>query len=155
MSDTEPTNETPVEEVEETETATETPAADGPAPVMDIMDALREVLKKSLIHDGLCRGLHECAKALDQRRAHLCVLAKNCDEPQYSALVEALCKEHGIYLVKVANKLTLGEWAGLCKYDEEGTARKVAACSCVVVKDYGEESEALNVLLEHLKKGGD
>ncbi|CAJ0835527.1 20042_t:CDS:2 [Entrophospora sp. SA101] len=45
----------------------------------------------------------------------------------------------------------LGEWAGLCKIDREGNPRKVVGCSCVVVKDYGEDSEARNVLLEYFK----
>jgi len=36
-------------------------------------------------------------------------------------------------------------WAGLCKIDREGNPRKVVGCSCVVVRDYGEESEGLNV----------
>lgn len=69
--------------------------------VMDIFTALKEVLKKALIHDGIARGLSECAKALDKRTAHLCVLAQNCDEPAYVRLVEALCAEHGINLLKV------------------------------------------------------
>ena len=68
---------------------------------MDIFSALKEVLKKALIHDGIARGLSECAKALDKRTAHLCVLANNCDEPAYVRLVEALCAEHGINLLKV------------------------------------------------------
>jgi len=81
------------------------PAA-GHAPVvasgsMDLNTAIQEVLKTSLIHDGLARGLHECAKALDKRQAHICVLANNCDEPMYVKLVEALCAEHGINLIKV------------------------------------------------------
>eukprot|EP00300_Choanocystis_sp_HF-7_P030021 c38764_g1_i1.p2 GENE.c38764_g1_i1~~c38764_g1_i1.p2 ORF type:complete len:152 (-),score=23.69 c38764_g1_i1:37-492(-) len=123
------------------------PAAGG----MDLITALKEVLKKSLIHDGLARGLHEAAKALDRRNAHLCVLATNCTEPAYLRLIEALCSEHSINLIKVADQMQLGEWAGLCKYDAEGNPRNVVKCSCVVVKDYGEESEALNVLLEHFK----
>merc|ERR1711865_113105 len=119
---------------------------------MDVITALREVLKKALIHDGLARGLHEGAKALDRRQAHLCVLADSCDEPAYQKLVEALCQEHSINLIKVPDKKQLGEWSGLRKLDTEGNARKVVGCSCVVVKDYGEESEALNVLLNHFKK---
>ncbi|KAI0216030.1 40S ribosomal protein S12 [Lamellibrachia satsuma] len=118
---------------------------------MDINVALQEVLKNALIHDGLARGLHECAKALDKRQAHLCVLANNCDEPMYVKLVEALCAEHGINLIKVDDNKKLGEWAGLCKIDKEGKARKVVGCGCVVVKDYGKESQALDVVNEFFK----
>lgn len=39
-----------------------------------------------------------------RRQAHLCALAANCDEPMYVKLVEALCAEHQINLIKV-NKL--------------------------------------------------
>eukprot|EP00039_Didymoeca_costata_P017850 m.331143 g.331143 ORF g.331143 m.331143 type:complete len:146 (+) comp16655_c0_seq1:103-540(+) len=132
----------------ETEEAAPAPAA---APEMSVMDALKEVIKNSLIHDGLARGLHEAAKALDKRQAHLCVLAKNCDEPNYGKLVEALCAHHEINLIKVDDKVTLGEWAGLCKIDKEGKARKIVGCSCVVVKDYGTEGQALDILLNYFK----
>ena len=97
-------------------------AAGGP---MDVQEALKEVLKLALISDGLYRGLHESAKALDKREVHFCVLAENCDEPMYVKLVEALCGEHGIDLIKVKDKKTLGEWVGLCKMDKEGNPRKV------------------------------
>jgi len=118
---------------------------------MDVLTALKEVLKKALIHDGLARGLHECAKALDRRQAHLCALASNCTEPAYVKLVEALCLEHNISLIKVPDSKQLGEWAGLCKIDKEGHARNIVPCACVVVKDFGEETEALTVLMEHFK----
>eukprot|EP00493_Phyllostaurus_siculus_P004440 UN04461 len=92
--------------------------AAAPTPVvggsMDINTAVQEVLKVALIHDGLARGLHECTKSLDSRQAHLCVLASNCDEANYVKLVEALCNEHGINLIKVDDNKKLGEWAGLC-----------------------------------------
>lgn len=62
------------------------------------------------------------------------MLANNCDEPMYVKLVEALCAEHNINLLKVDDNKKLGEWAGLCKIDKEGKARKVVGCSCVAVK---------------------
>ena len=83
---------------------------DGPAPTpvvpeagghMDINTALQEILKMSMIHDGLSRGLRESVKALDKRQALLCVLANNCDEQMYTKLIEALCAEHSINLIKV------------------------------------------------------
>lgn len=101
---------------------------------MDENDALQEVLKTALIHDGVVHGLHEAAKALDKRQAVLCILADNCDEPMYKKLVQGLCSEHKIPLIKVDNNKKLGEWAGLCKIDNAGKARKVVGCSCVVIK---------------------
>ncbi|KAK1329591.1 hypothetical protein QTO34_009773 [Cnephaeus nilssonii] len=76
---------------------------------MDVNTALPEVLRTALIHTGLAGGIREAAKTLDKRQAHLCVLASNCDEPMYVKLVEALCAEHQIHLIKVDDK-KLGEW---------------------------------------------
>merc|ERR1712087_1092244 len=119
--------------------------------VMDVETALKVVLKNALVHDGLARGLHECAKALDKGEAQLCVLSASCNEPAYTKLVEALCAEHGVNLIKVSDGKQLGEWAGLAKLDKEGSARKVIGCSCVVVTSWGENSEALNVLQDYFK----
>lgn len=119
---------------------------------MDIMKALQEVMKKSLVHDGLVRGLNETAKALDRGQAQLCVLASDCDEPAYTRLIEALCADHDVALVRVSKKEQLGEWAGLCKIDEEGNATKVVGASCVVIKEFGESSPGYEFLLEYLKE---
>ena len=145
------------------------PASDAPKGKLSVEDALQvrelpvvvsaethilpsqQVLKNALVHDGLARGLRECAKALDKRQAHLCVLVETCTEAEYIKLIEALCAEHKINLIKVADAKVLGTWAGLCKIDREGNARKIVGCSCVVVKDYGAESEGLHVLLDYFK----
>ncbi|KAG2200460.1 50S ribosomal protein L30e-like protein [Mucor mucedo] len=118
---------------------------------MSVEDALQEVLRRALVHDGLARGLKEAVKALDRRQAHLAVLVESCTESEYIKLIEALCAEHNINLIKVSDAKKLGEWAGLCKIDREGNARKVVGCSCVAVTDFGEESEAMNVLLDYFK----
>ena len=111
----------------------------------------QQVLKNALIHDGLARGLRECAKALDKRQAHLCVLVETNSEAEYLKLIEALCAEHKINLIKVGDPKVLGTWAGLCKIDKEGNPRKVVGCSCVVVKDFGVDSEGMHVLLDYFK----
>ncbi|PKA62005.1 40S ribosomal protein S12 [Apostasia shenzhenica] len=118
---------------------------------MDLMTALQLVLKKSLAHDGLIRGLHEAAKVIEKHAAQLCVLAEDCDQSDYVKLVKALCADHNVHLVTVPSAKTLGEWSGLCKIDSEGKARKVVGCSCVVIKDFGEESEGLHIVQQYVK----
>ena len=78
------------------------------------------------------------------------MVANDCDEKNITKLVEALCAERKIPIVTVDNKKQLGEWAGLCKIDKEGNARKVVKCSCVAVKAL-RESRALAKLNESLK----
>ena len=148
MADEEPEKE----EVAAEEGAEETTEAAAPEVPMDAEAALKAVLKNALCADGLRRGLHECAKALDKGDAKLCVLSQGCNEPAYTKLVEALCAEHGVDLMKVSDGKQLGEWAGLAKIDKEGNARKVVGCSCVVVTDFGEESDALTILKGSLSK---
>ncbi|CAE6482585.1 unnamed protein product [Rhizoctonia solani] len=139
-------------DVETTEVEVAQEAPKGKLSVEDALQAsITEVLKNALLHDGLARGLREAAKALDKRQAHLCVLVETCTEAEYIKLIVALCAEHNINLIKVGDAKVLGTWAGLCKIDREGNPRKIVGCSCVVVKDYGQESEGLNVLLEYFK----
>merc|ERR1711894_674593 len=98
---------------------------------MDINTAIQEVLKAALINNGLARGLHETTKSLDKR--------------------QALCQEHQIPLIKVDSNMKLGEWAGLCKLDKDGKARKVVKCSSCVVRDWGKESPALDMVKDYIK----
>ena len=93
-------DEIQVDAVEEVEVAADAPVPKGK---MSVEDALQQVLKNALVHDGLARGLRECAKALDKRQAHLCVLVETCTEAEYIKLIEALCAEHKINLIKVCS----------------------------------------------------
>lgn len=119
-----------------------------------IEDALKVVLRTSLVHDGLARGLREASKALSKREAQLCVLCDSVTEESIIKLVEALCNEpeEKIPLIKVSDAKLLGEWAGLCQLDREGNARKVVGASCVVVKNWGADSDERNILLEHFSQ---
>ena len=129
------------------------PEVEAPAPSepMDLMSALQMVLKKALAHNQLARGLHEGCKAIERGDCQLVVLAKDCNQNDYKKLVEALARKHNVDIVEVPKNTQLGEWCGLCKIDAEGNPRKVVKCSMAVVKDYGEDSEGLNILMEHLK----
>jgi len=109
------------------------------------------VLRTSLFHDGLARGLNESVKALDRREAHLCVLANSCNEPAFVKLISALCKEHSIPLLKVEDGKQLGEWVGLCKFNADGKPVKVVGASVVVIKSWGEETPARQYIMDHIK----
>lgn len=113
---------------------------------MELQDAYKNVLKEAKAQRQLARGLNECARSLDQRKAVLCVMATNCSEDNYKKLVEALCAEHQIPLVKVDDNAILGQWVGLCKYDEDGEPRKVVKCSVAVIQNWGPETEAQKVV---------
>ena len=119
---------------------------------MDLHAAIQQVLRKALAYDGLSRGLSEAVRAIERGQAQICFMAQDCNESDYSKLIEALCTEHGVNLVSVPQNKQLGEWCGLCKMDEEGNARKVVGCSCAVVTDYGENTEGLAILQNHLKE---
>lgn len=81
MSDagSETASNAPVAEVEIADVA-EVKESSGP---MSVEDALQAVIKTALYHDGLARGLRECAKALDKRDAHLCVLVETVTEGEF------------------------------------------------------------------------
>lgn len=117
---------------------------------LSIEDALKVVLRTSLVHDGLARGLREASKALSRQEAQLCVLCDSVTEASIVSLVEALCNEgeEKIPLIKVSDAKALGEWAGLCHLDRDGNARKVVGASCVVIKNWGADTVERNYLLE-------
>lgn len=116
---------------------------------MDLQGALQQFTQSAVNHRHVARGLNESARALDQRKAVLCLLASNCNESNYTKLIEALCTEHQIPLIKVDDNAILGRWVGLCKYDEDGEPKKTVKCSCAVVTSWGPDSEAQTFIKNH------
>ena len=107
-----------------------------------------------LVHDdllGLVKGLNEVVKSLDRKESLLCILAENCEDAKYKKLVTALCKQNNIPLIEVEDRMKVGEWLGLCKYDKDNVPRKVRGASSVAIKDYGEESEALSYVQNYIR----
>ncbi|KAJ1484829.1 50S ribosomal protein L30e-like protein, partial [Baffinella frigidus] len=119
--------------------------------VMTVSKALKEVLYFANTHDGCLRGIKEVLQALERGEAQLVVLAEDCDNKEYVELVEALCADKGVYLMRVPEKKILGEWAGLVKLDMEDKVKKVCAASSCCVRDFGVQSEGLKFLLAHIK----
>eukprot|EP00931_Biecheleriopsis_adriatica_P089157 TRINITY_DN6332_c0_g1_i4.p2 TRINITY_DN6332_c0_g1~~TRINITY_DN6332_c0_g1_i4.p2 ORF type:complete len:141 (-),score=51.04 TRINITY_DN6332_c0_g1_i4:182-604(-) len=139
MADLEEEEVAPVQEEQEEE-------------VTDLMGAVKGVLKRALMVDGVIRGLHEVAKHIDASKAQVVFLAESCNEPTYKKLVQGLSLEKNVPVIDVPDNKSLGEWAGLCKIDKDGLPRKVVGASCVCVTDFGEEGEAYNYMMNHLGK---
>ena len=98
---------------------------------------------------------HKCfvrsVKALDRGTGKLCVLSTNCDNEEYTRLVQALCTANKIPLIMAEDGKLLGEWVGLAKLNGEGNVRKSVRCSVAVVTDFGEDSAQLKFLVDYLK----
>ncbi len=65
-----------------------------------------------------------------------------------------MAKAASIPLIEVDSRMDLGEWLGHCQYDKEGAPRKVKGTSSVAIRNYGEETEALAFVLNHIKEKG-
>jgi ribosomal protein L7Ae-like RNA K-turn-binding protein len=98
-----------------------------------------QVLYYANIHDGVVRGLKEVMQALERGDAQLVFLAEDCDEATYVELIETMCAEKGVYLLKMPEKKALGEMAGNTRLDDDGNVKKSCAASSVAIKDFGEQ----------------
>lgn len=59
---------------------------------------------------GVC--FHPC-RAIEKGQAQLCILAEDCNQPDYKKLIEALCAEHNVNLIAVPENKQLGQWCGV------------------------------------------
>ena len=114
----------------------------------DHIECLKSLLRTARYEDSLSKGLHESLKALEcEETPSLCVLASNCEEDNYKNLITALSKQKNVPLLMVDNRVDLGEWIGLCKYDNEKVARKIRGCSCVVLRNIPKDNADLSTVL--------
>lgn len=51
-------------------------------------------------------------RAIERGQAQLCILADDCNQPDYKKLIEALCAEQSVNLIAVPDPKQLGQWAG-------------------------------------------
>ena len=72
-------------------------------------DALRSTCRAS----RACLQRTACSYFALYMQGQLCVLAEDCDQPDYKKLVEALCSEHNVSLLSVPEAKQLGQWAGV------------------------------------------
>ena len=126
--------------------------ADEEVKIDTVKTAIKNVIKKSMAADGLVKGLNQVGKSLDKKDAHIVILASDCDDAMYKKLITALAKQNKIPLLEVDKRQELGEWLGQCKYDRDGKAKKVKGASSCAIKDYGETSEYLTYLEQHIKE---
>ena len=119
---------------------------------LSIHQAIQEVIKRAGYNEGLLKGINEAARAIDRGDATFCFLADDCELNDYKRLIKALCTEKGVPVVAVSGRTILGEWAGLCKIDLSGTARKVVKCSCAVVTHVDEDSNPCKVLRNYINE---
>ena len=118
--------------------------------------SLQQVIQSAIYENNLAKGLHEVTKALESTYGEegkgpaLCILADDCAEANYKKLIVALCKQKNVQLITVPTRVELGEWAGLCKRDATGTARKIRGCSSLVIKEFSKNEEAaVNLIKQH------
>ena len=124
----------------------------------ELIPNLQKVLASASINNTLVRGLRQSCQAMESnfgedfsKRAALCVLAKDVDNQDYQKLIRALAKDRKVPLLEVDSKSELGQWSGLCKYDETETARKVRPCGVVVITQFPADQEtSAEMIMQHL-----
>lgn len=95
---------------------------------------IQNVVVQQIAMRHAVHGIRECSKLIASGQAEVCLLAKDVNEKEYTALIEALTRENKTALINVDSKETLGTWAGLTKIDEEGEVVKARSTGVLVLK---------------------
>ena len=107
----------------------------------EIADKAYQVLEIARDSGKLRKGTNESTKAVERGVAKLVLLAEDVDPPQVVAHLPILCEERKIAYLYVPSKEELGKATGI----DVPTA-------AVSIEDPGEAKDALNELIEAVKK---
>jgi large subunit ribosomal protein L7Ae len=107
----------------------------------EIADKAYQVLEIARDSGKLRKGTNESTKAVERGVAKLVLLAEDVDPPQVVAHLPILCEERKIPYLYVPSKEELGKSTGI----DVPTA-------AVSIEDPGEAKDALNELVEAVKK---
>lgn len=119
--------------------------------VNSIEEATERVLKEAMAVNGLRIGCNQVVKAIESQEAHVVFLASNVEEKKIAQAITLLAAERKVAVVEVPDSKELGKWAGLCKLDSEGQARKIVGASSVAICEFGADSPAYGYLMKHIK----
>ncbi len=61
-------------------------------------------------------------RSIEKGQAQLCILAEDCNQPDYKKLIEALCAEHNVNLISVPENKQLGQWCGVSREGRGSTS---------------------------------
>ncbi|EDR27559.1 40S ribosomal protein S12, putative [Entamoeba dispar SAW760] len=93
---------------------------------------IKAILYQARAQNALTKGIRQCLKVIEAKKALYCFIAEDCDNDKYTGLLKAICKEQGVKIVMVPQKIQLGEWTNQCKI-RDGAAVRIAKCSCATV----------------------
>ncbi|KAL7714077.1 40S ribosomal protein S12 [Entamoeba marina] len=105
---------------------------------------IRDVMYQARSQCILTKGIRQCLKVIESNKALFCFIASDCDNDKYTNLLTAICKEKGVKIIKIAEKIQLGEWTAQCKFNQEGEAIKISKCSCAVIGTTLKTTDAFN-----------
>merc|ERR1711988_600415 len=95
-----------------------------------LITALRQVVTKAIVYDGISCGFNESVRAISRGSAQLCILVASCDDPSYCKVAEALCQKHRVNTILVEDAITLGQLCGSFKSKRMTDLSKIGRCSC-------------------------
>ena len=113
------------------------------AKAFEMADAIAKILKDASIGGGVVCGLRQVVKALEQGEAKVVVLATDCDNDGYVALIKGLCEETGVKLISdCVTGDVLGKVTGTFKAKADSSVSG-KHCSSAAITHFGADSAEL------------